>query len=81
MAGEEAAEPQEARNPVKEFFDRLDTEYHGFYEARAGYRLQNDRHEKDMSIMEARYQFDLFRMRDWGDVKVKGDVYGDGGEE
>jgi hypothetical protein len=81
VAGEEAAEPQEARNPVKEFFDRLDTEYHGFYEARAGYRLQNDRHEKDMSIMEARYQFDLFRMRDWGDVKVKGDVYGDGGEE
>ena len=31
--------------------------------------------------MEARYQFDLFSMRDWGDIKVKGDVYGDGVEE
>jgi hypothetical protein len=68
-------------NPVEEFFEKLDTEYHGFYEVRAGYRLQNDPHEKDMSIMEARYQFDLFSMRDWGDVKVKGDFYGDGVEE
>jgi hypothetical protein len=68
-------------DPVKEFFDKFDTEYHGFYEARAGYRLQNDPHEKDMSIMEARYQFDLFSMRDWGDIKVKGDVYGDAVEE
>lgn len=77
-----AAQDEELkRDPVKEFFDKLDTEYHGFYEARAGYRLQNDPHEKDMSIMEARYQFDLFSMRDWGDVKVKGDVYGDGVEE
>jgi len=77
-----AAQDEEPKpDPVKEFFDKLDTEYHGFYEARAGYRLQNDPHEKDMSIMEARYQFDLFSMRDWGDVKVKGDVYGDGVEE
>ncbi len=68
-------------NPVKEFFDKLDTEYHGFYEVRSGYRLQNDPYEKDMSIMEARYQFDLFSMREWGDIKVKGDVYGDGVEE
>ena len=65
-------------DPVEEFFAQLDTEYHGFYEARSGYRLQNDRNEKDMSIMEARYQFDLFSMRNWGDIKIKGDVYGDG---
>jgi hypothetical protein len=76
-----AQEEQPRPNPVKEFFDKLDTEYHGFYETRAGYRLQNDPHEKDMSIMEGRYQFDLFSTRDWGDVKVKGDVYGDGVEE
>jgi len=82
MAPVGAAQDEEPKpDPVKEFFDKLDTEYHGFYEARAGYRLQNDRHEKDMSIMEARYQFDLFSMRDWGDVKIKGDVYGDGVEE
>ena len=72
-------EPQE--DPVQAFFDKLETEYHGFYEVRSGYRLQNDPHEKDMSIMEARHQFDLFSMRDWGDVKIKGDVYGDGVEE
>ncbi len=64
-------------NPIEDFFGKLDTEYHGFYEVRSGYRLQNDRNEKDMSIMEARYQFDLFSMRDWGDIKIKGDVYGD----
>ncbi|MHC4518791.1 MAG: hypothetical protein ACYTAS_09410 [Planctomycetota bacterium] len=67
--------------PVAELFEKLDTEYHGFYEVRSGYRLQNDPHQKDMSIMEARYQFDLFSMRDWGDIKVKGDLYGDGVEE
>jgi hypothetical protein len=68
-------------NPIREFLDKIDTEYHGFYEVRAGSRLQNDPHQKDLSIMEARYQFDLFSMRDWGDIKVKGDVYGDGVEE
>ncbi len=72
-------EPQ--GDPVQAFFDKLETEYHGFYEVRSGYRLQNDPQEKDMSIMEARYQFDLFSMRDWGDIKVKGDLYGDGVEE
>jgi hypothetical protein len=72
---------QPKTDPVQAFFDKLDTEYHGFYEARAGYRLLDDPHEKDMSIMEARYQFDLFSMRDWGDIKVKGDVYGDAVEE
>jgi hypothetical protein len=53
------------------------TEIHGFYEMRGGYRLQNDKYEKDMSIMEGRFQFDLFSYLDWGDIKVKGDVIGD----
>jgi len=78
LAGQDE-EPKE--DAVQAFFDKLETEYHGFYEVRSGYRLQNDPHEKDMSIMEARYQFDLFSMRDWGDIKVKGDAYGDGVEE
>ena len=73
-------EPEE-QNPIKAWLDAHEIEYHGFYEARAGYRLQNDPYEKDMSIMEARYQFDLFSMRQWGDIKVKGDVYGDGVDE
>ncbi|HUV63135.1 MAG TPA: hypothetical protein VMW24_04500, partial [Sedimentisphaerales bacterium] len=29
---------------------RLPIETHGFYEIRGGYRLQNDKYEKDMSI-------------------------------
>ena len=78
-AGAQEQEPKE--DPVTAFFEKLDTEYHGFYEMRGGYRLQNDPYEKDMSIMEGRYQFDLFSFRDWGDVKVKGDFYGDLVEE
>jgi hypothetical protein len=59
------------------FFSKLPIETHGFYEVRGGYRLQEDKYEKDMSIMEGRFQFDLFSYFDWGDVKVKGDVLGD----
>ena len=53
------------------------TEIHGFYEMRGGYRLQEDKYQKDMSIMEGRLQLDLFSYLDWGDIKFKGDVYGD----
>jgi len=52
-------------------------EMHGFYEVRAGYRLQNDPHQKDMSIMENRLQLDFASYPDWGDLKFKGDVVGD----
>ncbi|HCO94277.1 MAG TPA: hypothetical protein DIU00_10045, partial [Phycisphaerales bacterium] len=59
------------------FFPDLPIETHGFYEVRGGYRLQEDKYEKDMSIMEGRFQLDLFSYLDWGDIKFKGDVYGD----
>jgi len=52
-------------------------EVHGFYEMRAGYRLREDKYEKDMSIMENRLQLDLSSYPDWGDLKFKGDVFGD----
>jgi hypothetical protein len=52
-------------------------EIHGFYEMRSGYRLRKDRYEKDMSIMENRFQIDLSSYPEWGDLKVKGDVFGD----
>ena len=52
-------------------------EMHGFYEMRSGYRLQNDKYEKDMSIMENRLQLDLSSYPEWADLKVKGDVFGD----
>jgi hypothetical protein len=51
---------------------------HGYYEARAGYRLQNDPYEKDMSLMEARTQLDLQSLPQWGTITVKGDAYVDG---
>jgi hypothetical protein len=69
LASEEEAE--------ESFFSEFPVEMHGFYEMRGGYRLQNDKYEKDMSIMESRVQLDLFSYFDWGDVKFKGDVYGD----
>jgi hypothetical protein len=70
-ASDENADAEES------FFSKLLIETHGFYEVRGGYRLQDDKYEKDMSIMEGRFQFDLFSYFDWGDVKVKGDVLGD----
>jgi len=68
-------------NTQGSFFSKLPIELHGFYEARGGYRLQNDRYEKDMSIMENRLQLDISSYPDWGDLKVKGDVFGDLVEE
>ena len=67
----------------KSFFADLSeaTEIHGFYEMRGGYRLQNDKYEKDMSIMENRLQLDIFSYFDRGDVAVKGDFFGDLVEE
>ena len=61
----------------KSFLSDLPIETHGFYEMRGGYRLQNDKYEKDMSIMENRFQLDLFSYLDWGDFKFKGDFIGD----
>jgi hypothetical protein len=56
---------------------QLPIETHGFYEIRGGYRLQNDKYEKDMSIMENRLQLDLSSYLDWADLKFKGDFIGD----
>jgi|GEM_PF-3841132 len=49
-------------------------EVHGFWEARGGYRLQNDRYQKDMSVMETRFQLDLFTYTDRAEFKYNGDV-------
>jgi len=61
-----------------QFWEDLTPDVYGFYEARAGYRLQNDAFEKDMSIMETRTQIDLQSMPQWGMISVKGDAYVDG---
>jgi hypothetical protein len=60
------------------FFSKLPPiEIHGFYESRAGYRLRKDKYQKDMSIAEDRLQLDLSSYPEWGDLKVKADVFGD----
>ncbi len=66
-------ENQEARDSL---FGNMPIEIHGFYEIRTGYRIRKDPFQKDMSIMENRLQVDLASYPDWGDLKVKGDVYG-----
>ncbi len=69
-------------NASRSFLSNLpEVEIHGFYEMRAGYRLRNDKYEKDMSIMENRLQLDLSSYLDWADIKFKGDEFGDLVEE
>ncbi len=57
-------------------FGDMPIEIHGFYEIRTGYRIRKDPYQKDMSIMETRLQVDLSSYPEWGDLKVKGDVFG-----
>ncbi|KMY66225.1 hypothetical protein AAU61_17195 [Desulfocarbo indianensis] len=72
-----AAEKEEAS-----FFDQFSPiEVHGFFEMRAGYRTQNDPHEKDRSVMESRLQVELFTYTDWAEFKYKGDAWLDGIKE
>lgn len=58
-------------------YDRYETELFGFIEARQGWRLQNDLHEEDETISEARFQLDLSKDFGWGTGKLKGDLVGD----
>lgn len=53
-------------------------ELHGFFELRAGCRLRDDPHAKDVSVMEARLQADASTYTDWAEFKFKGDVWADG---
>jgi hypothetical protein len=57
--------------------DRYQFELHGFLDVRSGYRLQNDRHEKDMILNEARLQLQANRFSDTFDFTYKGDFVGD----
>ncbi len=66
---------EDSTNEIKTLFENLET--HGFYELRGGYRTQNDKYEKDMSVMEQRLQIDLSSYVEWADFKFKGDTVGD----
>jgi len=74
-----AAEKENTSSPLslQTLMNDISLEPHGFLEARAGGRFQNDPHEKDMSIMETRFQADLSARLEQVALKYKGDVYGD----
>ena len=76
-----AAASTESTDANDSLLSKLPVETHGFYEIRGGYRLQNDKYEKDMSIMENRLQLDMSSYLDWADLKFKGDFIGDLVEE
>lgn len=60
-------------------FDRYPPlEIHGFTETRAGYRIQDDEYEHSESVLEARFQLELFTYCDWLELKHKGSVWADG---
>lgn len=67
-----------AGEALQELWSEYEPEVHGFVEGRSGYRLQNDKYQKDMSIMETRTQLDLTSLPNWGEIVVKGDAYVDG---
>jgi len=69
LAGSNANEPS--------LLEQLRPEVHGFYEIRSGYRTENDKYEKDMSVMETRLQLELSSSLDWADLKFKADTVGD----
>jgi len=76
-----AAAQESGKETGGSFWSELPIEVHGFYEMRAGYRTRKDKFAKDMSIMENRFQLDLYSYMEWGDIQVKGDVFGDLVEE
>jgi hypothetical protein len=53
-------------------------EVHGFLELRGGMRTRNDPQAKDISVMDVRFQADLYKYTDWAEFKFKGDVWADG---
>lgn len=68
-------------NPVEPLKTWLDDtyalEFNGFLEARTGWRLQNDPHQDDDTINEARLQVDFTKDAEWGLFRFKGDLVGD----
>jgi len=67
------AEPEiETKLPKQPWMD-----ISGFWETRSGYRLQNDKHEKDKSIGETRLQLEMEKMWKGFTFEVTTDIYHD----
>ena len=59
-------------------WERLDVDFNGFLDVRAGQRLQNDPHQDSTSLAEIRLQLELNRMGEFLTWEVKADfVYDD----
>ncbi|MCB2184699.1 MAG: hypothetical protein KQH63_21960 [Desulfobulbaceae bacterium] len=58
-------------------YDSYGIDFIGFLEARNGWRLQNDDHEKDVSLAEMRMQLEFGKYLGWGELKIKGDLVAD----
>ena len=55
----------------------LQSDLHGFMDARYGQRLQEDPDEDDQIMAEARLQLEFSRMGDWATLQLKTDFYYD----
>ncbi|MFN2351785.1 MAG: hypothetical protein ABR497_07550 [Kiritimatiellia bacterium] len=65
---------------VRDWLDRAGIEGHGFIDARAGLRLRDDPHEKDVSLAEVRLQLDGLRYFEPGPFTLRADLVYDGVE-
>ncbi|MBT8042406.1 MAG: hypothetical protein KJN98_04495, partial [Pontiella sp.] len=52
----------------------IDTDLHGFADARFGMRTQNDSTEDERSLTELRLQLDSKTYFSWGDLSARGDL-------
>lgn len=76
----EAEENKEEKSVLSKLSE-MPLDVHGFYEMRAGYRTEENKHQRDMSVMENRLQLELSSYTTWADFKLKGDFIGDRVEE
>jgi hypothetical protein len=55
-------------------YDDYGVDLLGFIEARAGWRLQDDDYQRDVSLAEIRLQLELGKDLGWGHLTAKGDL-------
>lgn len=58
-------------------YDEYGIDLIGFIETRAGWRLQDDEYQRDISLAEIRLQLELGKDLGWGQLAVKGDLVAD----
>ena len=63
--------------PVSKAGAELPVDVHGFWDLRAGIRVDKDPHQRDVSLGETRLQLDLSREFDWGEIRVRPDLLWD----